>query len=317
MSTKKVLSAATPSVPKDQHYIAQLLLKNFLDPVLVSRGKEMLWVYEANREPRKSTPKETAFEKYFYSYEEDGEKNHIVEHAISKMESVSAPAIEMVVNHNFSLTEEERGNLAGFIALSFTRTPWFRNQANSVYENMIKRLTEIVADIPGYFEKKLPEVSITENIEEEAKRLRQFVESGFEVKQTNKAYSIGTTFKLMLSLIPVIERMSWAYCLTEDSQRFLTTDVPVSLYDPVAFRGVGFASSREAEFRFPLSKNCCLVGNWQGLKGPRDIRPIDVRHLNRYAMSRARRFVYAPENSKRISELFTILWNNKNMAAEA
>jgi hypothetical protein len=292
--------------PKRQHYVPQFHLRQFLDPKLLAEGQEMLWVYEAGKEPRKSRPESTAFENYFYSVEKDGERLHVVEEVLSKLESMAAPTLKKLAERDFHLSDRERGELAAFVALSFTRTPFFREQTNSVLEMLMKRITETAAAAPGYFEEMLPRIGVTENVSVEAQKMRQFIQRGFEVKQTSKAYSIRMFFELMISLIPVIENMDWAFCVTEDKTMFLTTDTTISLYDPEARPpfGVGFASSPRSEFRFPLSKEICLVGNWQNVKGVIRARPFFVRNVNKFSMLFAQRYLYASDYSTKIKELF-------------
>ncbi len=293
--------------PKKQHYVAQFQLRHFLDPKLVAERQDMLWVYEAGKEPRKSRPQETAFENYFYTFEKDRERIHVVEQVLGQLENIAAPILDKIAEGNFDLSPQERSEFAGYIALSYTRTPFFRHQANSVLEGMMRTLTETAAEVPGYYERILPQIGITENVKEEAEKLRQFVRSGFEVKQTSKAFSIKKSFDLTLSLIPLIEKMDWAFCLAEDKARFLTTDTTISLYDPVVRMPIrpAFASSRRAEFRFPISQTLCLVGNWQDIRGPVRASPFLVRNINKCSMLSSRRFLYASEKSTKIRDLFT------------
>lgn len=285
-------------------------MAGFLDPILTARGDESLWVYEADRDPRKTKPKETGFENYFYSYEVEGEKVHTVEQILGSIETVVAPILKKLVGGNFDLTQEERSEFAGFIALSYTRTPFYRKISNEITELLQKKLTELAADVPGYFERVLPQVGVTENVEEEAGKLRKFVKSGFEVEQVDKGYAIKMAFNMTLTLIPVVERMSWVFYITEDKARFIATDATISLFDTQGspFTGIGFASSPRAEFRFPLSRNICLVGNWQGMSGPSDIPPTVVRDINKVAMYYSRRFVYVSENSSALRDLYSKIY---------
>lgn len=299
------------STPKRQHYVPQFLLKKFLDPRLVSKGKKMLWVYEANREPRRVNPRETAFEREFYSFQLGDEKSHYVDDAFTKIEGVAAPIIDKLANNIFKLDLEEKAVLAGFIALSFTRTPWFREGINEDVESIVKKIDQIKSAQPGFLGGMLPTPEITENVEEKARQNREIVESNQRLKQIKKALSIRTSLQIMSSLIYDIGSMSNTYYVTEDEHRFLTTDITVSLYDPNAPLVAGFRSSPTTQFNFPISKNVCLIGNRLGIEKVISVKPPTVRKMNKYAMGLARRFVFASEQSNKLRDLFTNLWNER------
>lgn len=296
------------STPKAQHYTPRFYLSGFLDPILVARGDESLWVYEAGRKPRKAKPKTTGFENYFYSFEIKGQKVHVVEQVLGSIESLCAPILSKIAGGSFDLTAEERSTFAAFVALSFTRTPFYRSFENEVLTAVLQKLMEIEASVPGYFEEKLKEMGVREGAEQEAQELRDSVKKGFVVEQV-KGRAIGSALKMSLTLAPVIETMSWLYLVTEGSPAFVTTDAMISLFDPSVRppSGMGFASSPSAEFRFPLTRKVCLVGNWQGLNGSIRVKPKHVREINKTAMYFSQRFMYASESSTKLRDLFTKL----------
>ena len=59
---------------KKQHYVPRFYLEGFTNSLEEERGRSVLWVYEKGREPRRSAPKNEAFEKYFYEYPKGEER---------------------------------------------------------------------------------------------------------------------------------------------------------------------------------------------------------------------------------------------------
>lgn len=292
------------TAPKKQHFVSQFILNNFLDPNLEAQGQNMLWVYEAGKEPRKAAPKEVAFENYFYSIGKEGDKILTFENALAKLESLTAPIInEKLAVKGFNLTKEERDTLAFFVALQFTRTPVFFNELNDLRAQVEERRK--VAPIEGVeqLEWLLSQSGETGDLRVKADELR--IQLQAQENLATRAWSLWGMFDIALRLSPLIADMKWAFVVSKGEDRFVTSDSAISLYDPKAtgFWGPGLASSDKSEFRFPVTREICLLGHWGQVEGEAPATPSFVRSVNKNTMWWARRFVYASEESNKLRNL--------------
>ena len=110
----------------------------------------MLWVYEVNKAPRRSRPRNVAFENYFYRYAKAGEKETIdIEQRLSELESITAAVLRRLGNGHFSLTPQKRGEFAGLISLILAHGPAFRDTSNTLAAKMILLQMKATAHTPG------------------------------------------------------------------------------------------------------------------------------------------------------------------------
>src|SRR5262245_18765307 len=107
---------------KKQHYVPVFYLKGFLEP-----DESYLWVYEKEKQPRKSNPEATAFENYFYAITEKSGKVDVesLEKVLAAMEGDASKVFEKIKNFQL-LNDRDRKNFAAFVALMMARVPAFR-----------------------------------------------------------------------------------------------------------------------------------------------------------------------------------------------
>jgi len=294
--------------PKANHYVPRFYLEGFVDPRLERKGQKMLWVYEADREPRTSLPKNAAFENYFYVCKQEGRKAFSIEESLAQIESFTAPVLQRLGSGDFTLSAQERGEFAGFLALMFTRVPFFHDATDRMAATLADWQMKVLASRPGALEQVLKgyEEKTGEKLKADAGELREFLSRGeYTVEQKSRGYTIRTMFEMMGMLMPVIEDMKWTLLTSDGAEMFLTSDNPVALHDPAVRPpyGVGFASSRYAEFTFPINRHVCLLARWQGEEGRFGLSDAHVRTVNKRTIVRASRYVFAAEKSRAIKKL--------------
>ncbi len=292
---------------KIHHYIPQFYLEAFLDPTQVAKGQNLLWVYEAGKTPRLSPTGKAASEVHFYSFEDAGEIKKTTEAVLSKLESHTAPVLRRIIAKQFRLSDLERSEFAGFVALTFCRTPFFLRSIDEMAADFQRHFSKTMASTPGVLERALRVVELVEQNKTDvtADKLREFVLSDrYTVKQQSKAWTLKMMFEMMLDLLPIIERMRWSW-LVSDDEAFVTSDEPIAIFDRKAtsLYRPGFMSSDSAEFTFPLSRNVCLYCTWRGTAGVAKINAHSVRQINRRTISWATRYVYASERSEGLAGL--------------
>ncbi len=118
------------SVPKRQHYVPKMLLRNFTD--------ENGWLYVFDRRVptivvRRSKPEKTFLEKDFYTrytYEQ-ADKSYSIEHELARMEAVAARVVRKIVTSARAgskpdLTQQEKDDWDAYLCSQMTRIPEVR-----------------------------------------------------------------------------------------------------------------------------------------------------------------------------------------------
>ena len=121
-----------PQIPKRQHYIPQMLLRNFTDE------SGYLWAYKKSdraRKPYKARPKSLFTKQHLYTQYSDGgnQDNWVAELCLSQIESRANPVIRKVIeaarkDENPGLSQEERDACKRFFMTSLLRIPEYADQ---------------------------------------------------------------------------------------------------------------------------------------------------------------------------------------------
>jgi len=294
------------SKPKANHYVPRFYLQGFVDPDEEQRGRDVLWVYEAGKGARATSPRACAFENYFYRCAEAEEKGIEIERVLQELENHTAPVLSRLRGGDFQLSQQQRSEFAGFIALMMTRVPFFHDTVDNLAAEMTLLTTRALSREPGALEVAIRQVEqeTGQSLNRTPEQLREFIDRGeYTVQQTSKAWTIRMMWQTMLGFIPIIERMQWVFLESSGAEWFLTSDNPVALYDPSAPHASGLASSPLAELTFPLGRRSCLLCRWKGRSGSVLLSPSRVRALNKRSVLRAYRFVFTPYKSKALRQL--------------
>jgi hypothetical protein len=289
----------TEREPKSHHYVQRAYLEAFQDPRLEKIGRPAVWVYIPGKFPFPQRPDRVAKRNYYYCYREEEKRKFDAEHHIQKLEDVSLPVLRGLRSRRFNLSPEDRLTFAGYTALSHVRVPTFERSIDRFTSILTAKQVEFVTHNYHALQRAVLEINkeTGENItiEEYRKRLTG---GDVIVTQTNRGWSLNQMFNMLLYLQQVISEMKWTFLLSSpDDDGFVTTDNPVALFDPMAKHGIGFASSPAAYFTFPISRDVCLfAGHQPGLEFS-ELSSVQVRAINKAAISRADGQVYAPFKS--------------------
>ncbi len=315
--------------PKVQHYLSQAYLRGFATG---SGRKAMLYVYERNRpEPFRQKPQRAARETNYYSFQKpDGSTDDSVESLLGLIENEAIPVLRKMASQATQLSWEGRDRVALFVAFQELRVPWTRENFEGLHGQLIQRLSEFRARIPGLLERDLRE------LEQKGKdlkgvtadSLREFLERG----EFTIAVSPVVSLLNMLQLAPLLHgfyiEMKWTVLRAPGTAFFVTSDNPVVKFDRNyrgGFFGIGLASPT-IEIRFPIDKNTCLVithdrdrqDRWHELmEAGRQTEAAELRQalprteflkvgervvetINALTIAYARRFVYSSAKDPRI-----------------
>ncbi len=298
--------------PRLHHYIPRFYLSGFADPdVLRREKKEIIWVYEREKQIRRSSPENEARQRDFYTFVKDGSRNVEVETWLGNLEDQVAPIIASLAKDRRSITETEKEWLALFIGTMQMRTPSGRYLSEMRIEPFVTRtMKEAAADAAkfrSFIEENfdLPDEDLGFDLEE----VRQDILAGrgeeLAARQDLKLLSI---IEVGRKVAQVLFDMNWQAIYSENQELFLTSDDPV----------IGHMTNKETKrehFRmgvatpgvnvwFPLCHNVCLRIEKDCESGYGRWTDAGIRLVNKMEIMCADRWVFAPEQSDKIKDLF-------------
>lgn len=218
------------------HTVSSFLLGRFARET--DRGSRVCQLEKATGSAIQVSPRDATVVKHFYSFDFDGTRHPLLEAALGKVESGAAPIIEQLCEvggdglaTSPKLPLHDRAILALFIATSRLRTPIWRAQTRSVFEQFAAFQSQASA------------------------------ESG------RALFSIAEN-DLIQQLAAVSGYSGWVLCTLDwtfvrpDSSTFILGDTPVSVFDPTPkYPGsaAGVLSSPNAELFVALDPYLGLV----------------------------------------------------------
>ncbi len=265
-------------------------------------------MYMPGKMPIPQAPERAAKRNYYYCHRHENERQFLAEEILHKLEDAALPILIRLRAGEFVLNQDDRLTFAGYIALSHTRVPTFERVVNKLAALHEARKLEFIANNRSALESVVAQMQKETGEEQNVDDFRKKLTGGSAyVEQSDRGWSLKQMFESMLVLQKVIFRMHWCFLGTPDSDDgFLTSDNPVSLFDPIeGSMGIGFATSPAVHFTFPLSKEICLLA--QPHPNPVRVRlsPSEVRRVNRGSITRADGQLYAPFRSGAVQKLFT------------
>lgn len=228
---------------KKQHYVSKFYLSNFSN----NQGQLHVFDKQSGRNYVNNI-KDVGSQKSFYDVPEFKKEKQIVEMYFGSIESTVANSISNVLDFANSgsfqkLSEDDRVNLSGFVAIQFVRTPEARISAIETYLKVQEESFRI------YLKKKYPEL---ENAD-------------FEISLDDKKHPLFHALYLMNPLLigeiaSIVVCHIWILLLNKTSRDFYTSDNPMvlsrrSVTNP---RGLGLGS-KDVEIFLPLSSKVGLL----------------------------------------------------------
>jgi len=285
--------------PKRHHYLPQFYIDAFC-----RSGK--IWVYDRQKDQfRQQTPPNTAVIGHYYSIAApDGEKDTELESVLAQVESEAKPIIAKVSDGR-RISDQEKANLAYFIAWLYARVPEFQatyeDLSEELYKKILRQAFATVEETQRLVESHpaLKDHPITIS----AKRLHEFVQGGdYEIK-THRNLSLMMSIETAQDLWNYFVQMNWVFCRAEAGSHYITTDTPVCLIPPVvkpgpAWMGTGLLTPGAAKL-VPLTSNTALL---MGDRGTRMVHRATeawrVRDGNLALAVRCHRYLLGPDEAE-------------------
>jgi hypothetical protein len=298
------------SDPRRHHYIPVFHLKNFAHPVSGD-----LFVYEAGKLPRRSSPRAEAVIKDFYSVQINGQRNVAAEYELQKVESSVASVISELIGNEATkerrlIRSDEKELLGRYVGLAFARVPAFMELNEKFIRTAVKKTLSEMALSPEEFHQVLGDhlqhLPLTDELIEAT---RQHILNGVLEQPDPPELRLEEMFFDGKLLATHLEQFTCAIIRAPRHEDFITGDVPLFtgiLGGGIADLGVGF-DHPEVEVWFPISRKLCLRWSRKILNEYGQLPPRGVRIVNRNIMRFCRRFVCSARLNERMSAEFSKL----------
>ena len=284
---------------KRHHYIAQFILRRFLDP---SQPRPRLWQLDkstGNIVPQ-TTEGAASLERLYRVVHTRGGTTDLFEGVFAMVEGHAAESLERFLADTSVLDDGDRANIALLLALQDGRTP--------AGQERIRR--QIATAARGWMAVRLADKRLAHRLyreshpdasEEAAERFRQetlrYLEDGRLIVEAPKEDAMRALFDNWLAMAGKIADLKWKAMIARKGQ-FVLGDRPMTMHDPTPrypFSGNGLRSSPNAYTLMPLAPTLCLRMDQKG--GQLENRTLEkqVDKINLRSYGWAERFVYAAD----------------------
>jgi hypothetical protein len=265
---------------KNQHTVPQSYLKAWCDPNCPEGHEPYIWICDkAGAGARKKAPAKVFTEKDFYTIRlADGERDLVLEHGLSQLESRFAALRANKLDKRLPLSPRDKLNLCAFVATMFART----KSRGEFWRGQWQRVLDLGERMQESMQEMAPE--------EAAKMARAFRPSPDEEDTVMTMDDVRELVEQpMRSLLPsehavvtpVLARMPHVIMETADSPGFVTSDAPCVWFDPEEMKespafGAGGLISPTIEISMPLSpRQCVFFGHLLLASGYVRLKPND------------------------------------------
>ena len=263
---------ATKSKQKWQHFLPQMYLRGFLDPNEVAKGQHVLWVYQSGAKPISRGPKGVAAHAHFYTASEIADDPNVAEDALAQIESHAVSLLEKFATGDIKLTAQEKAEFATFMAITMTRTPFFREATNSIAVAeqlyLMKKTLETPAEMMKLLERSEVLFGKKTDLKQAKEALQSTLAGEISITQQSQGWSVKELFERAAQIDGNLAAMRWGLLAAPEGSMFVTCDNPVLLAMP---------PTRAMRFAFPVSRRHLLQGEF--MKGEDQLIPVDTRDL--------------------------------------
>jgi hypothetical protein len=249
---------------KGQHFVPESYLKAWCDPACPPHYDPYGWIFDRkSNNPRRRAPSNIFKETDLYTIEKaDGTRDLRLEHGLSGLESRFARIRSDRLDQLLPLDDEERTYLALFVAAAQFRTRSSRDHHAGQWQGVLNVMDEIDERMKSATPQQKRAAATPSSSSSREKSL-----SHDQVRKLAK-----TPLQLMMpgilrSVTSVLLKMNMLILCTDDATGFITSDCPVTWYDPEAYKlpplyRAPALRSPTIEVTMPLSPRQCLLFAW-------------------------------------------------------
>ncbi len=281
-----------PQTTTRQHYVPQGFLRGFAAPD--EQSENLIWVYEkpAGRRPRKVSIRSIAWEPAYYAQEkaDGGPDLDTLEKAFAT--NIDQPVAELIRRlrpHPGKLvefSEEEKGLLAFFIAISLTRVPSFREPMRALHS-------------------QIAQISL-DRLAEQDPKIREGIEKWGVTAEAKDWVSLTPMVTIAQQVAQSLLQKNWQFSVPGHDLLLVTSDNPALIstgLQPNPFMGPAHPGTEIVmNLRSDLSLVCTPKRGYPTGMVFLQSRE-DTKKFNRGIVRAARRFVFASFHSTDMDKL--------------
>jgi hypothetical protein len=257
---------------KEYHYISEMYLKRFVDPVCPPKQIPFLHYFDVvNRKWGKKSAENLCVKNNLYCFtDKNGVLNNTREKEFSKIED-NAERVISKIEQQVLLNRKDKENLSLFIALFFNR-PVVVEKGMREFNSKINKWIMLYKNIysskgsNGLIEFKVK----YKEIENEEWPFSWTQEQMDTKEMVDIDYDKETSLKVMFDDAPhlaeILLSMEWVFYIAEnkDGKCFITSDCPICLLNYVPTLDIKIdLKNVNLSVLFPLSPNTCLNMTWK------------------------------------------------------
>jgi Protein of unknown function (DUF4238) len=174
------------------------------------------------------------------------------------------PVLNRIAEKDFQPGWEDRGWLAGLIAIHEMRVPWMREGLDAMTAQMMKQLMRAAVHAPSYLEGTIKRMEADDKGigPTSAQEIRKFIQDDQYDLKIDPTHSLGLMIQMLPDMTQRHAEMKWTIARTTENYPFLTGDNPVVRTNPkytgTFYDGFG-VDNKNIEIRFPLNRTAALV----------------------------------------------------------
>jgi hypothetical protein len=247
-----------------QHFVAKCYTKSWCDPESINNPMLEPFIWQFDRDgsnARAKSPVKLFTETDIYTLPlPDGGRDLKFEHGFQQVENMFAKVRKLRVEKRKPICFDDATILHFFAATAHARTAAYRDHHRrqfAILREKVEALSEGFASATEEQKmniRRTPSISVGsgESISIDSIKMME----DFPIQQM-----LGPTLKAVL---PVYERMSMAILCTDDDIGFITSDNPVTWFDPNGYKRHPLQRSpglmlKDIEVTLPLTPNHCLL----------------------------------------------------------
>ena len=236
------------SHPKQQHYVPQCYLREFVDLNTPPNQEPYVWIFgRGERKGRKKAPPNIFTETDLYTIKlKTGEQSYAIEATLSNIESRYADIYRTKIKYHLPLNEDEHIILCAFVSIMLQRTLRQKDNLEHFFNELIEGTERIER---------------AHNVEpRQSQGLRRLKED---------THKLGVV-QLLPDIVDLLMNMNVAFLVADKGAKFVTSDDPCNLFNPdlqwQRFCGLGLAQ-KKIQVTLPLSPKILLCMSWSNLRG--------------------------------------------------
>lgn len=239
-----------PNAEGDRHhYVPEFVLRRFHAPA--PRSRKIFQLDKTDGSCIETTPKNAAWESGLYAVQSvTGRHDGLIEGLFGLAEGYAAPALEALLSNPAALSDDDRGDIAFFVAIQEQRDPGFLRDMTERIEQAGTMASAVeLANLKG-----------TKRKREQAKEAYHALIDGSVTLGAPREFVFTMLLELLAQTSFLVLSLQWVlFRATEGA--FVCSDRPLTRHDPAPphkWSGAAWMSSPFVETTLPLSSRACL-----------------------------------------------------------